>query len=146
MTLLRDRPMQAVRNHLHLVRLNHGEKTVFRSALVQASEPIGVAPRDHLLNAVGSFNEHLQGHWVLVVDRGLMDYGRSYRYQKRGEERHWLVRARSNLAWTVLEILRSIEVIAEVPNRRPARRYDPTLPRSMQIRVICYQLPDFKFQ
>ena len=93
-----------------------------------------------------SFDEHLQGHCVLMVDRGLVDYGRFYRHQKRGEERYWLVRARSNLVWTVLEILGPNEVMAEVPFRRPARRSDPTLPRSMRIRVICSQLPGYKPQ
>ena len=48
--------------------------------------------------------------------------------------------------WTVLEILGPNEVIAEAPFCRPARRSDPTLPYSMQIRVICYQLPGFKPQ
>ena len=65
-----------------------------------------------------------------------MDDRRFYRHQQRGEERHWLVRAKSNSVWTVLEILGPDEVVAEVPFRRPARRSDPTLPRSMQIRVI----------
>jgi hypothetical protein len=92
------------------------------------------------------FDEQLPDHCVLMVDRGLLDYRRFYRHQKRGEERHWLVRAKSNLVWTVLEILGPNEVIAEVPFRRPARRSDPTLPCSMQIRVICYQLPGFKPQ
>ena len=78
-----------------------------------------------------------------MVDRGLMDDGRFYRHQQRGEERHWLVRARSNLVWTVLEILGPNQVIAEVPFRRPARRSDPTLPRNMRIRVMCSQLPGF---
>ena len=92
------------------------------------------------------FDEQLPDHCVLMVDRGLMDYGRFYRHQQRGEERHWLVRAKSNLVWTVLESLGPSEVIAEVPFRRPARRSDPTLPCSMRIRVICYQLPGFKPQ
>jgi hypothetical protein len=81
-----------------------------------------------------------------MVNRGLLDYRRFYRYPQRGEERHWLLRAKNILVWTVLGILGPNEVIAEVPFRRPARRPDPTLPRSMQIRVICDQLPGFKPQ
>jgi len=77
-----------------------------------------------------------------MVDRGLMADGRFYRHQQRGEERHWLIRARSNLVWTLLEVLGPNEAIAEVPFRRPARRSDPTLPRNMPLRVI----PGFKPQ
>jgi len=90
------------------------------------------------------FDGQLPDHCVLMVDRGRIDYGRFYRHQQRGEERHWLVRAKSNLVWTVLEILGPNEVIAEVPFRRPARRSDPTLPSGMRIRVICYQLLGLK--
>ena len=56
------------------------------------------------------FDEHLPDHCVLMVDRGLLDGRRFYRHQQRGEERHWLVRAKSNLVWTVLEILGPNEV------------------------------------
>ena len=231
MALLRDRSIQAVCDHLHLVLPDQGGKTVISSAgLVQARDRLGIAPLKHLFDAVvtrhgreqvdahrwrglavlgidgttlrvpdsdenrshftlpssgghresaypqarvvglmalgshflldlkvgayteseeslsSGFDEQLPDHCVLMVDRGLLDYRRFYRHQKRGEERHWLVRAKSNLVWSVLEILGPNEVIAEVPFRRPARRSDPTLPRSMRIRVICYQLPGFKPQ
>lgn len=92
------------------------------------------------------FDEQLPDHCVLMVDRGPIDDRRFYRHQQRGEERHRFVRAKSNLVWTVLEILGPNEVIAEVPFRRPARRSDPTLPSSMRIRVICSPLPGFKPQ
>ena len=45
-----------------------------------------------------------------MVDRGLLDYRRFYRHQQGGEKQHWLVRAKSNLVWTVLEILGPNEV------------------------------------
>ncbi|MFB9993884.1 transposase [Deinococcus oregonensis] len=47
---------------------------------------------------------------------------------------------------TATVVLGPKEVIAGVPFRRPARRSDPTLPRSIQICVICDQLPGFKPQ
>ncbi|GAA4003772.1 hypothetical protein GCM10022631_13360 [Deinococcus rubellus] len=61
------------------------------------------------------FDEHLPDHGVLMVDRGLMDDGRFYLHQRRGGEWHWLERARSNLVWTVLEVLGTNEAIVEVP-------------------------------
>ncbi len=85
------------------------------------------------------FDEMLADQSVLIVDRGLMNYRRFYRHQRRGEERHWLVRARSNLVWKVLEVLSPNEAIAEVSFSRAARRFDRSLPRSMHMRVLCYQ-------
>ena len=57
-----------------------------------------------------SFDEQLPDHCVLMVDRGLLDDRRFDQHQKRGEERHGLVRARNNLVWTGLEILGPNEV------------------------------------
>ena len=195
MALLRDRSIQAVCDHLHLVLPDQGGRTTISSAaLIQARDRLGVAPLEHLFKAVvtrhggeqleghrwrglavlgidgttirvpdsdenrahfslpkngghresaypqarvvglmalgshvlldlevgayteseeslsSGFDEQLQGDCVLMVDRGLLDYRRFYRHQQRGEERHWLVRARSNLVWTVLEILGPNEV------------------------------------
>ena len=53
MALLRDRSIQSVCDHLHLVLPDHNGKTIISSAaLVQARDQPGVAPLEHLFNAV----------------------------------------------------------------------------------------------
>ena len=53
MALLRDRSIQAVCDHLHLVLPDHnGKTTISSAALVQARDRLGVAPLEHLFNAV----------------------------------------------------------------------------------------------
>jgi len=170
MALLRDRSIQAVCDHLHLVLPDHnGKTTISSAALVQVRDRLGVAPLEHLFNAVvtrhgreqvdahrwrglavlgtlgttirvpesdenrahfslppsgghresaypqarvvglmargshflldlkigaytesdsslsSGFDEHLPTYCVLMVDRGLMDYGRFYRHQNEGK-------------------------------------------------------------
>ena len=167
------RSIQSVCDHRHLVLPNHNGKTLISSAaLVQGRDRLGIAPLEHLFDAVvtrhgreqveahrwrglavlgtlgttlrvpdsdenrvhftlpssgahresaypqarvvglmalgahflldlkigayteseeslsSGFDEHLQGHCVLMVDWGLMNYRRFYRHQQRGEERH----------------------------------------------------------
>ena len=53
MALLRDRSIQAVCDHLHLVLPDHTGKTTISSAgLVQARDRLGIAPLEHLFDAV----------------------------------------------------------------------------------------------
>jgi len=53
MALLRDRSIQAVYDHLHLVLPDHNGKTIISSAaLVQARDRPGIAPLKNLFNAV----------------------------------------------------------------------------------------------
>ncbi len=53
MALLRDRSIQAVCDHLHLVLPDeHGKTTISSAALVQVRDRLGVAPLKNLFNAV----------------------------------------------------------------------------------------------
>ena len=53
MALLRDRSIQAVCDHLHLVLPDHhGKTTISSAALVQARDRLGIAPLKNLFDAV----------------------------------------------------------------------------------------------
>ncbi|WP_456833003.1 transposase domain-containing protein [Deinococcus sp. UYEF24] len=53
MALLRDRSIQAVCDHLHLVLPDHiGKTTISSAGLVQARDRLGIAPLKHLFDAV----------------------------------------------------------------------------------------------
>ena len=76
MALLRDRSIQAVCDHLHLVLPDHNGKTIISSAaLVHARDRPGIAPLKNLFNAVVTHHgrEQVQTHrWrglaVLGID------------------------------------------------------------------------------
>jgi hypothetical protein len=40
---------------------------------------------------------------LTILDRFCEDYGQLFYLWKRGEDRHWLLRARKNLKWRVLK-------------------------------------------
>ena len=53
MALLRDRSIQAVCDHLHLVLPDHtGKMTISSAGLVQARDRLGIAPLKHLFDAI----------------------------------------------------------------------------------------------
>ncbi len=75
---------------------------------------------------------------VLLADRNFIDYRQFWRFTQEGKERHWLVRMKSNLKYKSLGPLGDGDELAEVEIGRHRRREDPTLPRSMQVRIIHY--------
>jgi len=61
MALLRDRPVQAVCDHLHLVLPDHiGKTTISSAGLVQARDRLGIAPLKHLFDAMVTRHGHEQ--------------------------------------------------------------------------------------
>lgn len=83
---------------------------------------------------------------VLIVDRNFVCWSRLHRHHTRGEDRHWLVRGKGKLKYTVLDELGPGEALAVVKFRSAARKQDPGLPETMKVRVIEYQRPGFKPQ
>lgn len=83
---------------------------------------------------------------VLVMDRNFVCWSRLYHHHAKGRERHWLVRGKSNLKYSVLKELGPGDALCEVRFQAAARKQDPSLPETMQVRVVDYQRPGFKPQ
>lgn len=87
---------------------------------------------------------------VSVMDRNFINYGSLYRLghdrQNRPRVRHWLVRAKSHLRWTTVEVLGPGDELVELPLSAEARKDDPSLPPVMRARAIRYQLKGFRPQ
>jgi hypothetical protein len=86
--------------------------------------------------------------WSSVPDRSLLLLDRNYlqanvmvplRDEER--ERHWLMRAKKNTAMRVLRKLGKGDAIVEMAITDHARRQDPSLPKTMQVRAIEYRRP-----
>jgi hypothetical protein len=58
---------------------------------------------------------------------------------RAAERRHWLIRAKHNTRWKVLEELGPGDARVEVTVSDKARQRDPTLPRTFQARFVAYQ-------
>lgn len=83
---------------------------------------------------------------LTILDRFYVDYGQLFYLWKRGEDRHWLLRARKNLKWRVVKKLGRGDDLVEVLIDRNRRRKDPALPETFLARVIQYQRKGFRPQ
>jgi hypothetical protein len=90
--------------------------------------------------------ELIEDNSLLIVDRGLLCWSRFWHYQQKGINRHWLVRAKSNLKWKVLKQLGEGDELVEISFTRAALKEDPALPKTMLAGVISYTIPGFRPQ
>ena len=117
---------------------------VLRSHLLAACSVVGYGVSGERRAAeplLGSIPEHS----LTVVDRGFFSAAFLLDIEA-GEERHWLSRARSVLAYRVVKRFAKGDELIEVDVRREARRLRPDLPRTFQMRAITYQRKGFKEQ
>ncbi len=114
-------------------------------------------PRSHLLagmeigsyatpeqDVAGPLWARVPDHSVLLVDRGFLSYAALLAHQSSGEERHWLTRAKSNTRAKRVKQLSDGSELATLELSPQARKADPSLPRTMLIRVVRYQVPGFE--
>jgi hypothetical protein len=82
---------------------------------------------------------------LTVVDKGY--FGAPFLLEiERGRERHWLVRAKSNLSARVVERLGPGDELVEMEVSSHSRAKNPSLPHTWLARRIRYQLPGFREQ
>ena len=83
---------------------------------------------------------------VCIMDRGFFAAGILLALSQGASNRHWLTRAKRNLAWRVVEKLGHGDQIVEMDIRAPARKKHPWLPRTWRMRAISYQRKGFRPQ
>lgn len=83
---------------------------------------------------------------LVIVDRNFLAANILLPLESSGDTRHWLTRAKSTSKWKVLKKLGVGDDLVEVEVSSEARRKNPDLPRSWQMRAIRYQRPGFKPQ
>jgi hypothetical protein len=88
----------------------------------------------------------LPDHSLVVLDRGFLSYALLHRLATTGSERHWLIRAKSNLKQQVLRRLGPKDELVAIPLPRPVRRAHPELPETLQVRAVRYQRRGFRPQ
>ena len=88
----------------------------------------------------------LPDHSVTILDRGFLSYALLHRLATSGRERHWLIRAKSNLTWRTRRRLGPNDQLVEIAPSRPTRRAHPELPETLEVRAIRYQRRGFRPQ
>jgi hypothetical protein len=79
---------------------------------------------------------------LLMVDRGFLSYHRFWRFQTRGEERHWLTRMKSRQQFEVVEEIGPGDYLAMLTIASGTREHHPELPEELPVRVLHYQVGD----
>lgn len=89
---------------------------------------------------------HIPDHSLAIVDRGFLSARILIGLERSGVERHWLTRARSDIASTRIERFATGDDLVELEVSREARNKDPSMPRTWRMRAIRYQRRGFKPQ
>lgn len=79
---------------------------------------------------------------LTICDRGFQAAYIFCELQNEGENRHWLVRAKSRTKWKVLKSFGRWDKLVELTVSRSARTKDPTLPKTLIVRAVSYLHPD----
>jgi hypothetical protein len=110
-----------------------------RSHLIQDVRfgPCGTDEREYAADLFGQ----LPAESLLVLDRNFVSAALLEGLRRDEPSRHWLVRARKNMRWEVLEELGPGQARVCLRISPEARRKDPRLPRSIEARAIAYQMP-----
>jgi len=83
---------------------------------------------------------------LTILDRGFLSYGLLHHLATSGAERHWLIRAKSNLSWKAVRRLGPKDQIVQVSLSPQSRRADPALPETLEVRAVRYQRKGFRPQ
>jgi hypothetical protein len=83
---------------------------------------------------------------LTILDRGFLAYALLHRLATSGSERHWLIRAKSNLTCKTLRRLGPKDQIVAISVSRQTRRAHPELPETLEVRAIRYQRKGFRPQ
>jgi hypothetical protein len=90
--------------------------------------------------------ERLPDRSLTILDRGFLAYALLHRLATSGAERHWLIRAKSNVKWRTLKRLGPNDELVEILLSRQTRRAHPELPDPLHVRVVHYQRKGFRPQ
>jgi transposase IS4-like protein/DDE family transposase len=80
---------------------------------------------------------------LCIVDRNFLAASILIPLTRDGTDRHWLTRAKKTTKWRVLKQLGKDDHLVEMKVSAPARRKDPSLPRTWVVRAIRYQRKGF---
>lgn len=83
---------------------------------------------------------------LTILDRGFLSYALLHRLATGGSERHWLIRAKSQLKWHAVRRLGPHDQLVHITLPRRARRADPQLPETLLVRAVRYQRRGFRPQ
>ncbi len=115
-----------------------------RSHLIAAASfgPYAIDERHYAVDLWSS----LPDQSLLLLDRNYLQANVMVPLHDEARGRHWLMRAKKNTATRTLRKLSKGDAIVEMTVSEEARRKDPSLPKTMEVRAIDYQRPGHEKQ
>jgi len=87
---------------------------------------------------------------LVIMDKGFSSYAMLYHLSHNEDHsknrKHWLLRAKKNVRGKTVEVLGKGDELIELTMSNKARKGDPTIPRTMIVRAISYQVKGFQPQ
>lgn len=88
---------------------------------------------------------------LLIGDKLFLAYAELYAITRSNttdisSARHWLVPAKKNTVWTVVEHISDTDAIVDLKINSRDRRADPSLPETMRVRAIRYDRKGFRMR
>jgi Transposase DDE domain len=153
-TTLRVADSDANRAHFGVSRSKRGESAYPLARMVTLS-----ALRSHLIASAsfGPYNasehQYAADLWpaipddsLTIVDKGFFAAGILIPLSRDKQNRHWLIRRKSNARGRLLERLGEGDELIEMNVSPQARKKDPTLPKTWKVRAIAYHRKGFRPQ
>jgi hypothetical protein len=137
-------------NRAHFGSSRHGGHVDGAYPLVRVAVLVAVYSHVIAMAAFGPYRkseyEYAAGMWdripgdsLTIVDRNFFSAALFLLIQ-RATNRHWLIRGKSNIKWTVVKKLGRDDLLVEMKISPAARKQDPSLPRTFLARAIGYKL------
>ena len=91
------------------------------------------------------------GNSLLILDRNFLDHALLYHLNADGKdegvgEKHWLIRTKKTTSYKSVKALAPGDELVELTMRRNVRKNDPSLPKTMTVRAIRYQIKGYRPQ
>lgn len=87
---------------------------------------------------------------LVILDKGFQAYGMLYHLSHNPDGsangKHWLMRGKKNVSGKTVKVLGEGDELIELNISSQARKEDPTLPKTMVVRAIRYQVKGFRPQ
>ena len=83
---------------------------------------------------------------LTVADRGFLSWWPLHQLNARGADRHWLIRAKSNLKWNEVKRLGPGDYLVDIVVNPSIRRAHAEMPKTFRARVITYQVNGYRPQ
>ncbi len=88
--------------------------------------------------------DQVPDHSLIILDRGFVSWWLVHRLQSCGAERHWMIRAKSDMVWRTVKQLGPGDELVEFRPSRQLRRKHREIPEVLTARRVSFQVKGYR--